>query len=160
MPKLCAVTEGMLRPAASTGGGGGRRQLGGCSVIFAYDLMRQSADVLSGGGRIGFGSGRLERLFDECAILRPTAFGATPTLWNGLYKEFRVEVAKGLAQQRCERRDGAKAIADGDGKRDEFEVSQEVLLEWRSRSMLGNRLQVLVSTGAPIRHEVSRCGSR
>ena len=46
--------------------------------------------------------------------------------------------------------------AEEDGARREKEARAELLQAWLERRLLGNRIAVLVSTGAPLRHEVQR----
>jgi long-chain acyl-CoA synthetase len=140
-PKLTVVTEATLwhklMGTASRSGAG--RSMAGTVVVFAYEVMRQSHDVLMQGGSIGFFSGSLTRMQEDCQRLRPTAFAATPTFWVGLLAQFESEVR---------RRSGGRAS--------ESDAEGEVTIEWMDRRVLGNRLQILVSTGAPLAHRVNR----
>eukprot|EP01043_Picozoa_sp_COSAG02_P017771 COSAG02_NODE_814_length_16879_cov_4.389928_3_plen_1226_part_00 len=138
-PKLTVVTEGTLRDKilGAAAGSDPERSLAGTVVVFAYEVMRQSIDVLLQGGCIGFFSGSLTRIQDDCQRLRPTAFAATPTFWTGLLGQFEAEV------RRRRETDGTKA-------------EELVTVEWMDRRVLGNRLQILISTGAPLAHSVNR----
>ena len=142
-PKLTVVTEGTLRDkilgaaSGSGSGSGSARSLAGTVVVFAYEVMRQSVDVLLQGGCIGFFSGSLARIQDDCQRLRPTAFAATPTFWTGLLAQFEAELRR-------------RRETDGD------EAEELVTVEWMDRRLLGNRLQILISTGAPLAHSVNR----
>jgi hypothetical protein len=52
-------------------------------VMLSHEPLRQSLDVLAKGGRIGMWTGSQTRMFEDIKALRPTVFGATPTLWQG-----------------------------------------------------------------------------
>eukprot|EP01052_Picozoa_sp_SAG31_P010686 SAG31_NODE_592_length_13726_cov_7.188082_6_plen_916_part_00 len=135
------MTEGVLRDKIIGRGPGsgpaGARTMAGTVIVFAYEVMRQSHDVLIQGGRIGFFSGSLVRMQEDCQRLRPTAFAATPTFWMGLLAQFEAEVRRRSAASE----EGAEA---------------RTTVEWMDRRILGNRLQILISTGAPCSHRVSR----
>ena len=154
LPKLVAVTEASLRRPPPRQGATASATL---MVVYAYEAMRQSHDVLLAGGRIGTFSGSLARLLDDCAALRPTVFAATPTFWNGLHRQFEQEVLheRWRQQQRAACGDGASG-----GDAAEAELRGVLLSEWHERKLLGNRLHVLISTGAPLRHEVRSSAPR
>lgn len=139
LPKLAAITESALFKVGSCS----RIQPSIEVVAYAYEAIRQTHDVLLQGGRIGVFSGSLDRMLDDVQILRPTAFAATPTFWNGLYNQFEQEV---IEQQRQRESEGVST----DGNRG------RLLQAWIDRKVLGNRIVALISTGAPLRHEVQR----
>jgi hypothetical protein len=78
-PKLTVVTEGTLREKIAGSSDPAKKSLAGTVVAFAYEVMRQSHDVVLQGGSIGFFSGSLVRIEEDCQRLRPSAFAATPT---------------------------------------------------------------------------------
>ena len=173
-------------------------------IVYAYEIMRQSHEVLLGGGRIGVFSGSLTRILDDCRALRPTVFAATPTFWNGLYAQFEGEVSRKRRQraaaaaaaaaqkQREGEQESGETKTDGGvgdarrrvGDKEETRATEaatdaaaaaataaaaaaeavaaaahdrgDMLAEWRERRILGNRVQALVSTGAPLTHRVYR----
>ena len=45
------------------------------------------------GGRTGFSTGDPSRLMEELALVRPTYFGAPPSIWNKIYTEFKTSLA-------------------------------------------------------------------
>ena len=155
MPKLVVVTDSRVMRAARAAPPGRRSASAAApAVVYAYEVMRQSHDVLMQGGSIGFFSGSLCRMLDDCRSLRPTVFAATPTFWNGLHAQFEAELRSELACSgpcHC-----TEEAAEEDGARREKEARAELLQAWLERRLLGNRIAVLVSTGAPLRHEVQR----
>ena len=143
LPKLAIVTDAMLRPRHPTPTSTSAAE-GGVQLV--YDIVRQPTDLLFAGGCMGVYSGSLLRLFSDCRALAPTSFCAAPTLWNGLFREFETELAGRLAAS------GSAASAGDERLR--------LLLEWRERQVLGARMRVLVSTGAPVEHAVCRWAVR
>jgi long-subunit acyl-CoA synthetase (AMP-forming) len=111
--------------------------------VYAYEVIRQSHDVLLGGGRIGCFT-NLGNMLEDCQSLRPTVFAATPTFWNSLLSDFEQELARRMQQQRAQHTAAAAAAA---GSMDRMEEEGRLLVEWRDRRLLGNRIQVLISTG-------------
>ena len=94
-------------------------------------------------------------------MLRPTVFAATPTFYNGLYTQFQLEVRRNqLKQEQQEQQQQEKEEEqekeEGQGKGQRSAIESGLLEEWRDRCILGNRIQVLISTGAPLRHHVQR----
>jgi acyl-coenzyme A synthetase/AMP-(fatty) acid ligase len=67
LPKLIVVTEEMLRTKVLAAARA-KRPLAGVVVVYAYEAIRQSHDVLLSGGRIGFFSGSLERMLEDCQV--------------------------------------------------------------------------------------------
>ena len=109
--------------------------------MYAYEVIRQSHDVLLGGGRIGCFTS-LGNILEDCQSLRPTVFAATPTFWNSLLSDFEQALARRVLQ-------GAQhAAAAAAGSADHRVVEEgRLLVEWRDSRLLGNRIQVLISTG-------------
>ncbi|CAK0843476.1 unnamed protein product [Prorocentrum cordatum] len=139
LPKLVAITEG----ASFKVGSCSRFQCSVEVVAYAYEAIRQTHDVLLQGGRIGVFSGSLDNMLDDVQRLRPTAFAAAPTFWNSLYSQFEQDV---IEHQRQLQSDGASSCVH----------RGEILQDWMDRKVLGNRIVALISTGAPLRHEVQR----
>lgn len=159
MPKLVVVTDGCVMRAARVAPPGRRSAAAAAPVVvYAYEAMRQSHDVLMQGGSIGFFSGSLSRMLGDCRSLRPTAFAATPTFWNGLHAQFEAELRRALASRepRCRTEEASKEASEEEGARRERDERAELLQAWLDRKLLGNRIAVLISTGAPLRHEVQR----
>jgi len=86
LSKLTIVTNGMFKCSVSVS------KFARLVVLFSYEPIRQSLDTLSKGGRIGLYSGSLDRMSQDILVLRPTLFGATPTFWYGLYRQYQAEV--------------------------------------------------------------------
>ena len=154
-PKLIVVTEGQLRGKVLAMARAEAKSLAGTTTVYAYETMRQSHEVILQGGCIGCFTS-LANIQEDCQLLQPTVFAATPTFWNGLVAEFEGEV-----RRRRRRKVKEAAATDTTGGRsstsnDNDDAWQEVLLEWKDRRPLGNRLQVLISTGAPLAHRVAR----
>jgi len=61
-------------------------------------------------------------------------FAATPIFWKNVHSDFELETSR----------------------RNEPGIEGEVLVAWRDRCLLGNRIQVLISTGAPLPHKIAR----
>jgi long-chain acyl-CoA synthetase len=118
-------------------------------VVFAFEVMRQSHEVLLSGGRIGLFSGSLARLLDDCQCLRPTVFAATPSFWNGLYAQYEHELASEVAASQLSPEDDKTRATIA-------LVTSRVLDKWRERRILGNKITVLISTGAPLAHRIYR----
>ncbi|CAF1083477.1 unnamed protein product, partial [Rotaria magnacalcarata] len=49
-------------------------------------------------GRTGFSTQEPSRLMEELALVRPTHFGAPPSIWNKIYAEFKTSLALVTAQ--------------------------------------------------------------
>ena len=110
------------------------------TVVYAYEMVRQSHDIVCRGGCIGFYS-CFQNILEDSQVLRPTVFGATPIFWRSLYAQYQHEL-----QQRL----------DSDPSSSRSELRQAVLEQWICKKPLGNRLRALVSTGAPMDHEITR----
>ena len=82
VPKLTIVTTSMLLHQVNV------PKTGNLLVMYSFEPLKQNLDVLAKGGSIGVFSG-LSRISDDCRLLCPTTFGATPTFWNGLYSQFQ-----------------------------------------------------------------------
>ncbi|CAJ1448540.1 unnamed protein product [Effrenium voratum] len=135
LPKLISVTEcGLFKPGTAC-----NLQSAVDVVVYAYEAIRQSHDVLMQGGQIGVFSGSLDRILDDARALRPTVFAAPPTFWNGLHAEFEDEVVQEQA-----------------GGKPEPTARNDVLQAWLNRPPLGNRIVALISTGAAPQHHVQR----
>ncbi|CAE7561362.1 car [Symbiodinium sp. CCMP2456] len=135
-PKLAVVTEEALFKGSC-----GRTPESSVDIVtYAYEAIRQSHDVLMQGGRIGVFSGSLDRMLEDLRALRPTVFAAAPTFWTGLYSDFENDVVEELEKMKVH-----EAVARA-----------SVLRTWQERSLLGNRIDVLISTGAPLQHQVQR----
>jgi hypothetical protein len=92
-PKLVVVMEGSMRPQrtptmtnTTEGGRGSPTTRGtsvvktfsnGPSIVYSYEVMRQSHDLMLKGGRVGCFSG-LGNMLPDVQLLRPTVFAATP----------------------------------------------------------------------------------
>ncbi|CAF4221245.1 unnamed protein product, partial [Rotaria magnacalcarata] len=50
------------------------------------------------GGRTGFSTQEPSRLMEELVLVRPTHFGAPPSIWNKIYAEFKTSLALVTAQ--------------------------------------------------------------
>lgn len=124
-PKLTIVTDAMLRRNVRA------PDHAETLVVLAYEPLRQSVDIISLGGQIGIFSGNLSKIEEDCKVLRPTIFGATPTFWNGMYREFNIELAQRIAVRVSE-----------------IDARYTLLKEWQTRKMFGNRCRVAVITGA------------
>ena len=73
-------------------------------VTLSYRPLAWAADrdavitTLLCGGRTGFSTGDPSRLMEELALVRPTYFGAPPSIWNKIYTEFKTTLAQITAQ--------------------------------------------------------------
>ncbi|KAJ3279912.1 hypothetical protein HK104_001073, partial [Borealophlyctis nickersoniae] len=130
LPKLTILPSSLLRMASDEHN---------LLVMYAHETFRQSLDVMSQGGRIGVWSGSADRIEEDTKILRPTIFGATPSFFNALYHQFRVEVSK------------LKAV-EPDTPVDDIE--RRLQATWRKRQIFGNRCKILVVGGARTSEEV------
>lgn len=120
-------------------------------VLLAFEPLRQSLDVVCKGGRIGIWSGSMERLLEDCQILRPTVFGSTPNLWNGLYMQFLVQQFLLFF---------VTHLPKADIKHHDCSLSQdafyEVQKEWEAKRLFGNRLRLVITGGSAIRQELKK----
>ena len=129
-PKLIIVTECMRQQAVKA-----LPTASPIVVVLAYEIMRQPHAVLLQGGRIGLFGGSFGSLLSDCQALRPTMFAATPAVYNRIFSDFKHELQRsGL----------------------DSDKQQQLMHEWRERAIFGNRIQALVTTGAPLAHRVSR----
>ena len=77
-------------------------------VCFSYRPLAWATDrdtVISTflrGGRTGFFTGDSSRLMEELALVRPTHFSATPSIWNKIYAEFQTALALFASQHQTE----------------------------------------------------------
>eukprot|EP00439_Symbiodinium_sp_Y106_P019596 s5596_g2.t1 len=148
-PKLAVLTEEALFKDSY-----GRTPESSVDIVtYAYEAIRQSHDVLMQGGRIGVFSGSLDRMLEDVRALRPTVFAAAPTFWTGLYSDFENDVAEEGAQAK---KPGLESYFLEKTKVHEAVARASVLRTWQERSLLGNRIDVLISTGAPLQHQVQR----
>ena len=130
-PKLIIVTESMRLQSVTA-----MPKASPLVVVLAYEIMRQPYSVLLQGGRIGLFGGSFGALLSDCQALRPTMFAGTPAVYNGLFADFTHEL-----QQQADLESGGE---------------QRLIHEWRERTIFGNRIQALVTTGAPLAHRVAR----
>ena len=69
------------------------------SVLLSYCPLAWSADrnavfaTFLAGGRTGFSTGDVSRLMEEIALVRPTSFTSSPSIWNKIYSEFKCELS-------------------------------------------------------------------
>ncbi|ELP93676.1 long-chain-fatty-acid CoA ligase, putative [Entamoeba invadens IP1] len=116
IPKLVIETEKMLKSQLVETKGNIE------TITVSFTLIRQLGNILSKGGAIACYSGSLERLRKDILLVRPTFFGATPSFWNSLYSEFKIE--KGS-------------------------LSDPLSLEtFKKKKVLGNRCKQVLITGA------------
>ena len=85
----------------------------------------------------------LDTMLEDFQIGRPTHVGATPIFWNGLYQEFLVRLSKEARVNQAEPENKRKSRQELTNR-----VAGQV------RALLGNRLIVATSGGAPISAEV------
>lgn len=140
-PKLCIVTDGMLRARCHV------PRFGALMVVAARRPLHQSVDVLCNGGRIGICPGDVTRLSAQLRLLRPTAFGEVPAVWQQLHRRFLSEVRR---ESERESESGRAAASHGAGARD------RVLQRWRQKQMLGNRCRIAIVGGAAASAELKR----
>ena len=73
------------------------------NVVFSYRPLAWMSDreaVITGvirGGRIAFFTGDHSRLMEEISLVRPTFLGATPLIWNQIYRDFKAAYALNTA---------------------------------------------------------------
>lgn len=92
--------------------------------MYAFEPLKQSLDVISKGGSIGVFSGSLDRISEDCQILRPTIFGATPAVWNNfriLYDDLVARISEKYPNLR------------------KFDLEEKISEKWEQRNVLGNR---------------------
>ncbi|KAL6070370.1 D-alanine--D-alanyl carrier protein ligase [Balamuthia mandrillaris] len=111
---------------------------------FALSLLQT---MMCGGQRIF--ANNLQTLLDDFRLGRPTHVGATPTFWNSLYQDYLTRVSKGCITAQQQQGD---VIQPEERERIRMEVTEKVAEEMRR--MLGNRLVVATSGGAPITPQV------
>ena len=87
--------------------------------------------MLAHGGQVGFGSGG-ERLFEDLALLRPSAVSGVPRVFNVLMARYEEDLARARASQ---------------PERDPDELEEEVLASLRG--VFGDRLQSVSVGSAP-----------
>lgn len=74
-------------------------------IILCYRPLAWSSDryatytVFLIGGRTGFSTDDLSQLMEEIALVRPTSFSCSPSLWNKIYSEFKVQLALAVSYQ-------------------------------------------------------------
>ena len=79
-------------------------------ITFSYRPLAWAADrdttmgTFFAGGRVGFSTGDVSRLMEELAIVRPTHFGAPPSIWNKIYAEYKTALSLLNAQHSSETR--------------------------------------------------------
>ena len=95
-------------------------------------------------------------------------FAATPAFWSGLHSQFQQELRRerrrllheeagdSTAQGAAAQGGAAQGDAMEVGVEEERTTAARLAHDWHERKVLGNRVQVLLSTGAPLSHEVSR----
>ncbi len=68
-------------------------------VLISYCPLAWGADrnavfiMFFYGGRTGFSTGDVSRLMEEIALVRPTVFTSSPSIWNKIYSEFKCELS-------------------------------------------------------------------
>ena len=122
-------------------------------ITFSYRPLAWAADrygvitTFLCGGRTGFSTGNASRLMEELALVRPTYFGASPSIWNKIYTEFRTSFALATSSYSPE------AIAD----------EEQLLLEKFSK-LMPNRCKSITIGGAMVSPSVlnfmKRCFTR
>ena len=106
-------------------------------VVLSYRPLAWGADrntiitVILSGGRVGFSTGNPSRLMEEIALVRPTYFSASPSIWNKIYSEFKTALALITAQRPPE------SLPDEENR----------ILEQFSK-LLPNRCKVITTGGA------------
>jgi fatty acid CoA ligase FadD9 len=119
-------------------------------VTLSYRPLAWAADrnaiitTFLAGGRTGFSTGDPSRLMEELALIRPSSFGAPPSIWNKIYTEFKTALALITAQYPPE------AIAD----------EEERLLQ-RFSKLIPTRCKIITTGGAMVSpavlHFMQRC---
>ena len=74
-PKLIIVSDAMIMQQFVA------PRFGVRMVMYSFQPVRQSFDLLIKGGRMGVWSGDLSHLHHDMTVLRPTHFGSTPVFW-------------------------------------------------------------------------------
>eukprot|EP01130_Rhizamoeba_saxonica_P009140 TRINITY_DN3712_c0_g1_i2.p1 TRINITY_DN3712_c0_g1~~TRINITY_DN3712_c0_g1_i2.p1 ORF type:complete len:836 (-),score=160.06 TRINITY_DN3712_c0_g1_i2:103-2610(-) len=93
---------------------------------------------LINGGRTAFGSGDMKYIFDELAIVKPSIISSTPRLWNVLYEQYNNNIQ--LLTKNADRDQPTQEIQDH--------------VKLKFRNYFGDRLQFIVSGGAPTSSDV------
>lgn len=136
-PKLTIVTSAMLMHQVHV------PKQGAPLIMYSFEPLKQSLDVLSKGGSIGVYSGSLAHMLDDCQELRPTVMGATPTFWNSLRSKFQFELNELIAEQKPQtytlprslRRKYFIFIRPKERKK----IEKKLVSVWQRRNILGNR---------------------
>lgn len=74
-------------------------------VLLSYRPLAWGADrnavfsIFFYGGRTGFSTGDMSRLMEEIALVRPTIFSSSPSIWNKIYSEFKCELSLAINYQ-------------------------------------------------------------
>ena len=141
IPKLTIMTDSMMVQQANPA------KTGKIMVMFSHEPMRQSLDLLAKGGRIGAYSGSLARLHEDIHLLRPTAFGATPTFWNGLHQQYKFEVHEKIQNENKKDRNPQRSEEEKTSQR--WQAERGVLQIWqKEKQPLGNRCKIVVIGGS------------
>ncbi|KNC50594.1 thioester reductase domain-containing protein [Thecamonas trahens ATCC 50062] len=108
---------------------------------FAHVAERQTLYItMACGGRFGFYTGDMDRIFDELALLRPTMFASVPRFYNLLYSKYQAALDA--------------ALAAAPPSTNPIEVDNAVVSSFSS--VLGGRTQYIVTGSAPTSAEVKR----
>ena len=67
-------------------------------------------------------------------ILRPTVFGATPVLWQGLHQAYQAALTE--------------ALRGASSKSEQYAAEKRITEEWKEKRLLGNRCRLAIIGGA------------
>lgn len=96
---------------------------------------RHIACFLCNGGKTAFYQGDMNRIYEDFALIRPTMVIATPRFWNKLYEEYRLVFNEGISKGLNPTQADDQALK-------------------KLSSVLGDRVRLISTGGAPTRPEV------
>ncbi|CEP14131.1 hypothetical protein [Parasitella parasitica] len=115
-----------------------------------YDLT-----ILASGGKLGYLSGGIESLLDDCQAIQPTMFVAVPRLLNRIYSKLAQAsiFAKGITGSlfRMAVASKLRSLANGDGC---YHPIWDRLLFNKMRRVLGGAVRIIGSGAAPLSPDV------
>eukprot|EP01125_Pyxidicula_operculata_P005488 TRINITY_DN1943_c0_g1_i2.p1 TRINITY_DN1943_c0_g1~~TRINITY_DN1943_c0_g1_i2.p1 ORF type:complete len:1136 (+),score=323.52 TRINITY_DN1943_c0_g1_i2:186-3593(+) len=150
VPKLTIVNQSMLMHQVSV------PKRATFLVMYSFEPLKQSIDVLCKGGRIGVYSGHISNILQDCALLRPTVLGATPSLWNSLYIDYQNELSTLKNERFSDIETTGLSEEQKKQQRNNLEkrLRMELSEEWKKRALLGNRCRMAIVGGAKASEEV------
>lgn len=86
------------------------------NVLLSYRPLAWGADrnaifyIFLYGGTTGFFTDDLSRLMEEIALVRPTSFTSSPSIWNKIYSEFKCELSLAINQQQMDSKEAEQQL--------------------------------------------------